>query len=80
MSEITNFPEMMDGRVKTLHPNIHGGLLSIRDNPQHIETQKKYDPDLWILEIEDPDNKYKFDGIILKWTTEQIIKKLILRD
>ena len=39
VSEITNFPEIMDGRVKTLHPNIHGGLLSIRDNPQHIETQ-----------------------------------------
>ena len=32
----------------------------------YLEKQKKYDPDLWILEIEDPDNKYKFDGIILK--------------
>ena len=32
VASITNFPEMMDGRVKTLHPNVHGGLLSKRDN------------------------------------------------
>ena len=35
VSEITGFPEMMDGRVKTLHPKIHGALLGIRDNPEH---------------------------------------------
>src|SRR5215217_507511 len=35
ISEVTGFPEMMDGRVKTLHPRIHGGLLAIRDNPEH---------------------------------------------
>jgi phosphoribosylaminoimidazolecarboxamide formyltransferase/IMP cyclohydrolase len=35
VSELTGFPEMMDGRVKTLHPKVHGGLLAIRDNPQH---------------------------------------------
>lgn len=35
ISEITNFPEIMDGRVKTLHPKVHGGLLSMRDNPEH---------------------------------------------
>jgi phosphoribosylaminoimidazolecarboxamide formyltransferase/IMP cyclohydrolase len=35
VSEITNFPEMMDGRVKTLHPMVHGGLLSLRDKPDH---------------------------------------------
>ena len=33
ISEITGFPEMLDGRVKTLHPVVHGGLLSLRDNP-----------------------------------------------
>ena len=33
VSELTGFPEMMDGRVKTLHPKVHGGLLAIRDNP-----------------------------------------------
>src|ERR1700742_4975577 len=35
VSEITDFPEMMDGRVKTLHPKVHGGLLSLRDKPDH---------------------------------------------
>src|ERR1700686_1845862 len=34
-SEITGFPEMMDGRVKTLHPKVHGGLLAIRDDARH---------------------------------------------
>ena len=35
VAELTGFPEMMDGRVKTLHPKIHGGVLAIRDNPAH---------------------------------------------
>lgn len=35
ISEVTGFPEMMNGRVKTLHPNIHGGLLAARDDPEH---------------------------------------------
>jgi phosphoribosylaminoimidazolecarboxamide formyltransferase / IMP cyclohydrolase len=35
ISALTGFPEMMDGRVKTLHPKVHGGLLAIRDNPEH---------------------------------------------
>ena len=35
MSDVTGFPEMMDGRVKTLHPKVHGGLLGVRDNPDH---------------------------------------------
>ena len=35
VSELTGFPEMMDGRVKTLHPKVHGGLLALRDNPEH---------------------------------------------
>ncbi|WP_417256354.1 bifunctional phosphoribosylaminoimidazolecarboxamide formyltransferase/IMP cyclohydrolase [Celeribacter halophilus] len=36
VSEVTGFPEMMDGRVKTLHPRVHGGLLSLRDNAEHV--------------------------------------------
>ncbi len=36
ISELTGFPEMMDGRVKTLHPKVHGGLLAVRDNPEHV--------------------------------------------
>jgi len=35
IADLTGFPEMMDGRVKTLHPKVHGGLLGVRDNPQH---------------------------------------------
>src|SRR5580692_152539 len=37
VSEVTGFPEMMDGRVKTLHPAVHGGLLAVRGNPAHAE-------------------------------------------
>ena len=37
ISDVTNFPEMLDGRVKTLHPAIHGGILAMRDNPSHME-------------------------------------------
>ena len=42
VSEITGFPEIMDGRVKTLHPNVHGGLLAIRDDPEHVEAMKAH--------------------------------------
>ena len=38
ISEITDFPEMLDGRVKTLHPRVHGGLLARRDDPEHMAT------------------------------------------
>jgi phosphoribosylaminoimidazolecarboxamide formyltransferase / IMP cyclohydrolase len=40
VSDLTGFPEMMDGRVKTLHPAVHGGLLAVRDNPQHAEAMR----------------------------------------
>ncbi|MFO0513625.1 MAG: bifunctional phosphoribosylaminoimidazolecarboxamide formyltransferase/IMP cyclohydrolase, partial [Rhodobacterales bacterium] len=36
VADVTGFPEMMDGRVKTLHPNIHGGLLALRDDDEHL--------------------------------------------
>ncbi len=36
ISDLTGFPEMLDGRVKTLHPKVHGGILHIRDNPEHL--------------------------------------------
>jgi len=42
VSEITNFPEMMDGRVKTLHPNVHGGLLALRDKPDHAASMTEH--------------------------------------
>ncbi len=42
ISDYTGFPEMMDGRVKTLHPKVHGGLLGLRDNPEHVAMMEKY--------------------------------------
>ena len=43
ISEVTGFPEMMDGRVKTLHPRVHGGLLGLRDNPEHLAAMSEHD-------------------------------------
>ncbi|RIV83629.1 bifunctional phosphoribosylaminoimidazolecarboxamide formyltransferase/IMP cyclohydrolase [Aurantiacibacter zhengii] len=43
VSDITGFPEMMDGRVKTLHPMVHGGLLAVRDNPEHAAAMDAHD-------------------------------------
>lgn len=42
IDEVTGFPEMLDGRVKTLHPKVHGGLLYLRDNKEHVETVRKH--------------------------------------
>ncbi|WP_170479456.1 bifunctional phosphoribosylaminoimidazolecarboxamide formyltransferase/IMP cyclohydrolase [Ruegeria arenilitoris] len=42
VSEITGFPEMMDGRVKTLHPMVHGGLLALRDNETHVAAMEEH--------------------------------------
>src|SRR6201991_3568523 len=42
ISDLTGFPEMMDGRVKTLHPKVHGGLLAIRDNKEHTAAMKAH--------------------------------------
>ncbi len=42
VSDLTGFPEMMDGRVKTLHPKVHGGLLAIRDNKEHVDAMKAH--------------------------------------
>lgn len=42
IDEVTGFPEMMDGRVKTLHPRVHGGLLGLRDNDKHVAAMKEH--------------------------------------
>ncbi|MBB6510375.1 phosphoribosylaminoimidazolecarboxamide formyltransferase/IMP cyclohydrolase [Rhizobium soli] len=42
VSEVTGFPEIMDGRVKTLHPTVHGGLLAIRDDEEHVAAMQKH--------------------------------------
>ena len=43
VADVTGFPEMMDGRVKTLHPLIHGGLLAVRDDPDHAAALEAHD-------------------------------------
>src|SRR5210317_1206586 len=42
VADVTGFPEMMDGRVKTLHPAVHGGLLALRDNDAHKDAMVEY--------------------------------------
>ena len=42
VADVTGFPEIMDGRVKTLHPKIHGGLLGVRDNAEHMATLEQH--------------------------------------
>jgi len=42
ISDLTGFPEMMDGRVKTLHPKVHGGLLGVRDDPEHEKAMREH--------------------------------------
>ena len=42
IGDVTGFPEMMDGRVKTLHPKVHGGLLAVRDNPDHVAAMAEH--------------------------------------
>lgn len=63
ISEVTNFPEMLDGRVKTLHPNVHGGILAIRDNPVHMETIAQHNIDTIDMVIV---NLYPFFNEVVK--------------
>jgi phosphoribosylaminoimidazolecarboxamide formyltransferase / IMP cyclohydrolase len=63
VSELTGFPEMMDGRVKTLHPKVHGGLLAIRGNKEHLAAMKSHDIapiDLLVV------NLYPFEATVEK--------------
>ena len=46
IDEVTNFPEMLDGRVKTLHPKVHGGLLAVRSSEAHMNTVKEHEIEL----------------------------------
>lgn len=63
ISDLTGFPEMMDGRVKTLHPKVHGGLLSVRDNPAHKGAMEAHDIGAIDLVVV---NLYPFEATIAK--------------
>ena len=63
ISDLTSFPEIMDGRVKTLHPNVHGGLLAVRTDEQHQKAMpdQKIEPiDMAVI------NLYPFEETIAK--------------
>ncbi len=63
VAELTGFPEMLDGRVKTLHPNIHGGLLARRDVPEHMAALEKHQIDTIDLLVV---NLYPFEATVAK--------------
>lgn len=63
VGDYTGFPEMMDGRVKTLHPKIHGGLLCLRSNPSHMEQAKTHGIRMIDLVVV---NLYPFEATVAK--------------
>lgn len=70
IAEYTSFPEVLNGRVKTLHPKIHAGILAKRDNPQHIEELQKYNIIPFDIVVV---NLYPFEETICKTTNEDEI-------
>ncbi len=63
VSDYTGFPEMLDGRVKTLHPKVHGGLLGRRDLPEHVATMVEHNiPNIDLLVV----NLYPFEATVCK--------------
>src|SRR5688572_4792504 len=63
VAQVTEFPEMLDGRVKTLHPKVHGGLLARRDLPEHMAALKAHDIDTIDLLVV---NLYPFEATVAK--------------
>ena len=63
ISELTGFPEMMDGRVKTLHPKVHGGLLAVRDDPEHAKAMAEHQIGAIDLVVV---NLYPFEATVAK--------------
>lgn len=75
ISEYTGFPEMMDGRVKTLHPKVHGGLLGLRDNPEHAAMMEKHgiQPiDLVVVNLYQFEKTVAREGVTLEEAIENI--------
>ncbi len=75
MSDYTGFPEMLDGRVKTLHPKIHGGLLSLRDNPEHMKQVSQHQIgliDMVVVNLYPFEETVKKQGVDLREAIENI--------
>jgi phosphoribosylaminoimidazolecarboxamide formyltransferase / IMP cyclohydrolase len=75
VSDITGFPEMMDGRVKTLHPKIHGGLLGVRDNEEHQAAMRTHDIeaiDMVVINLYPFEQTIAREGVTLEEAIEHI--------
>lgn len=75
VSSVTGFPEMMDGRVKTLHPRIHGGILAIRDDAEHIAAAAAHDIpliDLVVIDLYPFEKTISRTGVTIEEAIEQI--------
>ncbi|MBW1767831.1 MAG: IMP cyclohydrolase [Deltaproteobacteria bacterium] len=75
ISEYTGFPEMLDGRVKTLHPKVHGGLLGVRDNPGHVRMMKEHgieNIDLLVVNLYQFEKTVEKEGVTLDEAIENI--------
>jgi phosphoribosylaminoimidazolecarboxamide formyltransferase/IMP cyclohydrolase len=75
ISDYTGFPEMMDGRVKTLHPKVHGGLLGLRNNPEHVKVMKENgieNIDLVIVNLYQFEKTVAKEGVTLEEAIENI--------
>ncbi|MDT7540369.1 MAG: phosphoribosylaminoimidazolecarboxamide formyltransferase / cyclohydrolase [Acidobacteriota bacterium] len=75
VSEVTGFPEMLDGRVKTLHPRIHGGLLAVRDNEAHVDALREHgidEIDLVVINLYPFEQTIAREGVTLEEAIEQI--------
>ena len=74
VSELTGFPEMMDGRVKTLHPRVHGGLLAVRDDPEHAAAMEAHDIGAIDLVVV---NLYPFEETVMRGAArDEIIENI----
>jgi phosphoribosylaminoimidazolecarboxamide formyltransferase/IMP cyclohydrolase len=74
VADVTGFPEMLDGRVKTLHPRLHGGILADRSKPEHLETIREHDIEPIDLVVS---NLYPFDTRVTDVTPEDEAVELI---
>ncbi len=75
VSAVTGFPEMMDGRVKTLHPKMHGAFLALRDNPEHVASMHEHgiEPiDLVVVNLYPFEETIAKDGVSLEEAVENI--------
>jgi phosphoribosylaminoimidazolecarboxamide formyltransferase / IMP cyclohydrolase len=75
VSDVTGFPEMMDGRIKTLHPRIHGGLLAVRDNAEHVAAMRQHEInaiDLVVVNLYPFKQTIAREGVTVSEAIEQI--------